>query len=149
LEAALQLQNAKKQIENTGELSQELKQQIFALMPGLEELWLAYDKYAQDRIVERGVSKTFQTLSPQRRSWVLAMSTITNVITYLEQLRNRRWTNIMEVAIGQHAIPNVEALDRLLRYETTFDRSLTRALDRLQRLQRRRSGERIPRGAQP
>ena len=40
-------------------------------------------------------------------------------------------------------IPNREALDRLLRYETTIDRSLTRALDRLERLQRRRGSERI------
>jgi hypothetical protein len=42
------------------------------------------------------------------------------------------------------AIPNSEALDRLLRYETTIERSLTRSLDRLERLQRRRSEERTP-----
>ena len=136
----LQLQSAKKEAEDTGAISQELKQRIFALMPGFEGLWLLLDKAAQARVEERDVSKRFQKLSPQMRSQVLAMSTVENGIAFLEQLGNRRWTNVQEVAIGQHAIPNREALDRLLRYETTIDRSLTRALDRLERLQRRRVG---------
>jgi hypothetical protein len=50
---------------------------------------------------------------------------------------------MVEMALGQHAIPNREALDRLLRYETTIDRSRTRAFDQLERLQRRRGSERI------
>ena len=33
--------------------------------------------------------------------------------------------------------------DRLLRYATTIDRSITRAIDRLERLQRRRRSELI------
>ena len=68
------------------------------------------------------------------------MCTVTSTIIFLEQVRTRKWTDVMEGAIGQHAIPNPEALDRLLRYETTTERSLTRALDRLERLQR--SGQR-------
>jgi|SRR5271169_1345902 len=140
----LQLQNAKKEIEETGEISQELKQRIFALMPGLEGLWLALDKAAQERILEeRDVSRMFQKLSPQERSWVLGMYTVTNGIVFLEQLGKRRWINVTEAAVGQHAIPNHEALDKLLRYETTADRSLSRALDRLERLQRCRRGESV------
>jgi hypothetical protein len=135
----LQLQNAKKEIEDTGEISQELKQRIFALMPEFEGLWLAFDEVAQQRIEEMGMEKRFQKLSPQMRSRILAIYAVTNGIAFLEQLSNRRLINVTEVAIGQHAIPNREALDRLLRYETTIDRSLTRALDRLERLQRRRS----------
>jgi len=50
----------------------------------------------------------------------------------------------MEVAIGQNAIPNREALDRILRYETAIERQLGRAVDRLERLQRQRKGEMIP-----
>jgi hypothetical protein len=145
----LQLQIAKKEIEDTGDLSQELKQRIFALMPGIEELWLAHDKDTQKRIEELGESKRFQKLSPQMRSCVFAMSTVTQLIAFLEPLSKRRWTNVMEIATGQHAIPNREALDRLLRYETTNDRSLTRALDRIERLQRRRRGERARPGTQP
>jgi hypothetical protein len=50
----------------------------------------------------------------------------------------------MEVALAQHAIPDRDALDRILRYETAIERNLGRALNRLERLQRRRKGEPIP-----
>jgi hypothetical protein len=33
------LHGAKKEIEDTGEVSRELKQRIFAMMPGFEALW--------------------------------------------------------------------------------------------------------------
>jgi hypothetical protein len=38
----------------------------------------------------------------------------------------------------------LKALDRLFRNEAAVDRSLNQSLDRLERLQKRRSGERIP-----
>ncbi len=140
----LQLQSAKKEIEDTGEISQELKQRIFALMPEVEQVLLELDKYGQDRIEEQGLLKRFQKLSPQMRSRILAMYAVTNAIILLGQLSKRRWTYVTEVAIGQHAIPDREALDRLLRYETTIDRTLARALDRIERLQRRRSESEFP-----
>jgi len=139
----VQLQSAKKEIEDTGEISQELKQRIFALMPEVEQVLVAFDKYAQERIEEQGLMKRFQKLSPQTRSEILAMSAVSNTIGGLEQLSTYRWTNVTEIAIGQHAIPNREALERLLRYETTIERSLGRAQDRLERLQRCRLGERV------
>lgn len=143
-EVILQLQNAKKEIEDTGEISQELKQRIFSLMPGVEGLWFALEKDAQEHMESRGVSRKFKKLSPQMRSGVLAMFTTTIAISFFEQLGKLRWTNVVETAIGQHAIPDREALDRLLRYETTIDRHLTRALDRLERLQRQRLGNALP-----
>lgn len=45
---------------------------------------------------------------------------------------------IREIATGQRVIPNAEDLDKVLRYEAAIDRNLTRALDRLERLQDRR-----------
>ena len=140
----LELQNAKKELEATGEISQECKQRIFASMPKFEGLWSALDRVAQERVKEPDVSKMFRKLSPQKRSWVLAMHTVTNAIDCLEHLSRRRWTNVMEVAIGQHAISTREVVDKILRYETMTEKSLTRALDRLERLQRRRRGEPVP-----
>ena len=140
----LQLQSAKKEIEETGEISQELKQRIFAIMPGFEAMWSALEKAAQEWVKEPGVSRMFRKLKPQKRSWVLAMYIVTSGIACLEPLSNRRWTNVMETAIGQHAISNTEVVDKILRYEAMTERSLTRALDRLERLQRRRSGEVVP-----
>ena len=43
--------------------------------------------------------------------------------------------------VALRIIPDSDNLDKILRYETALDRSLTRSLDRLDRLQRRRKGE--------
>ena len=40
----LELENAKKEIEETGEVSAELKQRIFAIMPGFEVVWSGLEK---------------------------------------------------------------------------------------------------------
>jgi hypothetical protein len=42
------------------------------------------------------------------------------------------------------AIPNGDAMDKIIRYEAAAERSLGRALDRLERLQRRRMGDAVP-----
>jgi hypothetical protein len=140
----LQLQSGRKEIQETGQISQELKQRIFAMMPGFEALWSALDKTAQERMEEADLSKMSRKLSPQVRSSFRALYTITNGIALLEDLGKRRLTNVTEVAIGQHALPNDDALDKILRYEAAIDRHLGRSLDRLERLQRRRKGELIP-----
>ncbi len=41
------------------------------------------------------------------------------------------------------ALPRADVLDKILRYETTLDRQLHRAMNQLERLQRRRLGERV------
>ena len=65
-------------------------------------------------------------------------------VKILEGVAQLRRAAVTEIAIGQHFIPNREALDKLLRYETAAERSLGRALDRIERLQRRRKGEPVP-----
>jgi hypothetical protein len=42
---------------------------------------------------ELGESKRFQELSPQMRSWVFAMSTVTELTASVEQRSKRKWTN--------------------------------------------------------
>jgi hypothetical protein len=141
----LQLQNAKKELKDgCVEISEELKHRICAMMPGLEALWSALDKGAPERLKEQDLSKRARELSPEMRSWVLSMYTLTNGIAFLEALSTRRWTNVMEAAVGRHAIPNDDALGKLLRYETAIERQLGRSVDRLERLQRRRQGEMVP-----
>jgi hypothetical protein len=41
-------------------------------------------------------------------------------------------------------LPSAEVLDKILRYETALERQLFRAMNQLERLQRRRQGENIP-----
>jgi hypothetical protein len=136
-----QLQSAKKEIEDTGKVSEELKQRILATMPELEGLWSELDKRAEDRIEEEPDVKT---MGPQWRLWARDIYTVTLVIAFLKQLSPRRWANVREGAYGRHAIPNGEALDKILRYETTIERYLSRAMQQLDHLQRRRTGELVP-----
>jgi hypothetical protein len=140
----LELENAKKEIEEIGEVSVERKQRIFAIMPGFEVVWSGLEKIAEKRVNEPDVSKTFRKLSPQWRSWVVAMHIVSAAIACLQPMSARRWTNVLEAAVGQHAIANTEVVDKILRYEAMAERSLSRALDRLERLQRRRMGEALP-----
>jgi hypothetical protein len=132
----LQLQSAQKEIEDTGEISQELKQRILGLVPEFEALWSTFHLAAQRRVKELDASKMFQKLSPEWQSWVLSMLAVRTAISTFEELSSQRWTNVVEVAVGQHVIPHREILDKLLLYETTFDKAINRALDRLERLQR-------------
>ena len=138
----LQLQAAKKEIEETGAVSQEVKQRIFSTMPLMEKLWSAFDKKAPEWVKVPEVSRAFRT--PQSRAQAIAMYPVRMAMACIEPLSARRWTNEWETAIGQQAIPNSDVVDKILRYETTIERSLHRAQDRLERLQRRRRGEPVP-----
>jgi hypothetical protein len=140
----LQLQNAAKEIEATGEISHELKQRIFAMDPGFESIWKSTEKVAQEGLEEPTISKMYQQLSSEERSSVLASHMVTLGIGFLEQVAQWRWAAVQEIAIAQHSIPNGDALDKVLRYETTIERQLGRTVDRLERLQRRRQGEITP-----
>jgi CRISPR/Cas system-associated endonuclease Cas1 len=52
----------------------------------------------------------------------------------------------LEEAAQQAAaeLPSPEVLDKILRYEAALERQLYRAVNQLERLQRRRQGENIP-----
>src|SRR5579872_5339320 len=56
----------------------------------------------------------------------------------------RKVRDALEVRANSLAVPREKDLDRILRYETANERALTRALDRLERLQRLRKGEYVP-----
>ena len=136
-----ELQNARKEIEDTGQVSQELRQRIFAISPGFEAFWAGLEKDAEQWMEDADVSKVFGKLKPQKRTQLRDIYTVAQAMALLETLPQRRGINVIETAIGQHAIPHREALDKILRYEAAVNRDLGRALDRLDWLQRRRKGE--------
>lgn len=51
---------------------------------------------------------------------------------------------LAEAQLRSLSLPDEPALDRILRYETTIERQLYRALEQLERLQRQRKGDVIP-----
>jgi len=50
----------------------------------------------------------------------------------------------LEAQVRSLSLPPAAVLDRILRYETTIERQLYRALDQLERLQRQRNGDHVP-----
>ena len=86
----------------------------------------------------------YRKLKPKEFSSALASHIVRHEIRLLEELAQSRGAAFNEIAIAQHVIPNGDALDKVLRYETTIERQLGRSVDRLERLQRRRKGEMIP-----
>lgn len=139
-----QLESAKNEVEETGQVSEELKQRIFAMMPGMQCLWSLFNEGAEDLMKEPHYAKIVRKASPEERTWARDLIAVTIAIAFLKELGRRRYLNVRETAVGRHAIPNPEALDRILRYESTIERYLNRAMERLDRLQRRRRGEAIP-----
>jgi hypothetical protein len=139
-----QLQSAAEQIEETGEFSEEDRQRIFSIEPKFESTWKMLESTAQETLAKPPLSKLSEELSPQERSSLLAFFTVKSGMSFLKQLGHWRSTSVQEIATAQHVIPNGDALDKILRYETTIERQLGRTIDRLERLQRRRQGEMIP-----
>jgi hypothetical protein len=55
-----------------------------------------------------------------------------------------RLAGAVKLANDVEGIPHPEVIDRLLRAEAATERSLNRAIDRLERLQRQRKGRFVP-----
>jgi phage protein D len=69
---------------------------------------------------------------------------IRSMIEELERFLRERQESEQRGIIERYAIPDSEALNRLLRYQALNDRRLQRALTQLERLQRRRKGDYVP-----
>lgn len=138
------LRSATKEIDVTGDFSEELKQRMSRVMPGLEAMWPTFEETAQEMLDSPALSKIVQESSPKERASAFALSFTKIVEYFLAQLPALRRTSAVETAIAQHLIPNSEDLDKILRYDAAIDRGLGRAFDRLERLQRRRKGESVP-----
>lgn len=141
----LELRNAKKAIELTGgTLPPDLKQRIFAIDPKFESIWSGFERIAREESKALITSKKSPQLSPEEHASAESLIILGRVIGFLELADKITGVGVIENATAQHLVPHGETGDRLLRYETAAERNLGRALDRLERLQRRRNGEALP-----
>jgi len=130
-------------------------QEKFAACGLYEGYWGLFQSYAEEllRIVEFPRYAEGQWATQDVTEWptpipfsqeyekVRAIMTLTQATIHFECVRWYTKIILSGVTTDEELIPNGDALDRLLRYETNFERSLGRAMDRLERLQRRRKGE--------
>ena len=139
------LENMVAELSVAREVPPDLKQKFFVLTSAKEQDWQCFEEMGEETLKARasrdpgraGIVSTLE--SPRHR----AIRTLQAAIT-VHELQGESATPIsMTMAVGQYVIPNRDALEKILRYETTIERSLDRALDRLERLQRRRMGEAV------
>ena len=141
----LGLENIAAELSVAREVPPDLKQRFFVLTSAKEQDWQYFEEMGEEALKAKasrdpGLAGILSTLeSPLRR----AIRTLEAAIASYKLLGESATPISMKMAVGQYVIPNGDDLEKILRYETTIDRSLDRALDRLERLQRRRMGEAV------
>jgi hypothetical protein len=150
------LESAEKEIEASGAISPELKEKIFVGLPAFREIWSRVETFVMQRMEhviadEIGVSprilRKHLAKSPDwhsKTARAIALATTKLAIKSIETGIKQAFEAAKNSAYDLRAIPNTTALDNVLRYEASIQRELSRAYDRLERLQRQRKGEPIP-----
>ena len=138
------LENMVAELSVAREVPPDLKQRFFALTSLNEQHWQRFDEMGEEWLKAKasrdpelaGILPTREG-SPGRAS-----RTLQAAIDWYE-VQSQSATPIgMKMAFGHYVIPDRDDLDKLLRYETTIERSLDRALNRLERLQKMRPRKR-------
>jgi hypothetical protein len=134
------LRSAQAEIRDTGGISDELREKMFGTYHGLRELF-------GERVgIAKGLIVKYSGLPPSEAEKLgpaanLLLATDLLIMS-LEGRMSREY--VARVAKDRLEIPHPEALDRVLRADTAAERNLSRAIDRLESLQRRRQGEAVP-----
>ena len=132
------------ELSDAREVPPDLKQRFFALTSRNEQDWQRFDEMGEEWLKAKasrdpelaGILPTREG-SPGRAS-----RTLQAAIEWYELLSQSATPIAMKMAFGHYVIPDRDDLDKFLRYETTIERSLDRALNRLERLQKMRPRKR-------
>lgn len=141
------LKNAEEEIDATGKISDELKGKMFSDAE-LRERWESAEK-GLDELLSRRLElphpmiKEFREANPKSETDFLfgIARHAANILVREKALLAQEAAKLVN---DIEAIPAAEALDRVLRADAAAERSLSRAIDRLERLQRRRLVEAVP-----
>ena len=141
------LTTAASEIEETGKISDELENTMFT-DAGFRQLW----NFSEENLFELAARKMglrAPRISEHRAGNLRQESEVRLAIArhakrvLVDQYAMASATGT-QLALEAAAIPPVDVLDRILRVEAATDRSLSRSMDRLDRLQRSRMGALLP-----
>jgi len=131
-------------------------QEAFAAKAGSKVLWGFFQRYAKDILQELDFPKyaNAQDVSVEASQLLahkipfsqdyekaLAIQTLKQASIHFDSVDWFTKAILARVTVDAELMPNPEALDWILRYEAAAERSLERAINRLERLQRRRKNE--------
>jgi hypothetical protein len=136
------LRGAKSEIQRDGYISEILRKKIFSLVC-LRDYGFALA--CLNATPARGGMK--DPTSKTRTSNADVIPIIENRLEKLGTLKEyvvERETLAEDAEARSFSLPSASATDKLQRYEAHVDRQLSRTMDQLERLQRRRKGENVP-----
>jgi hypothetical protein len=142
------LENAKTEMASDGSLSEQTRGSIFCEFCFWDYLFALTCIYAgrpgakaENRSAEAADDKEAEE---KRSAVVAAIDRQLETINDFKNYASERGELTADSEARSYSLPPAEATDKLLRYESHLDRQLYRAMDELERLQRRRRGENIP-----
>ena len=145
------LMKAKSQMTSEGHISETVAREVldaFCLWDYLFALTVMSacpppeeGKSSPSEEVERAADKQADS---QRASVVAFIDQRLKRIRLLEENATKCEKLEIDAEARSFSLPPADATDKLLRYEAHLDRQLYRAMDQLERLQRRREGETVP-----
>ena len=142
------LRKAKAEVEVTGKISDELEAEMATADDRFQSVWAVVKSWNSDwfgRFLPGNASSAkggVPSKSDGVTKWLLNSigSFIDHISPGVEAVEHHNETNPLNLA----AVPKGNALDRVLRADAAAERNLSRAMDRLERLQRTRKGEAVP-----
>jgi hypothetical protein len=144
------LKKAKSEVESTGELSDEFQKKMFLGNRKFRKHWEFLSEVLKERsaefLVSLGIrrSRAEQFAKDPTCLRLLTVDVAIRLIQDQVEERSHGAQISLEPASDLMAVLSAEPQDRVLRAEAAAERSLQRAIDRLERLQRRRLGEAFP-----
>jgi hypothetical protein len=136
------LEGAKSEIQNHGYISEKLRKKIFSAFC----FWdYGFALGCLSAGPARGGMKDPVSKTETSNADIIAIleNRLESLGTFKEYVFEREKLAV-DAEARSFSLPSADATDKLLRYEAHFDRQLYRAMDELERLQRRRKGENIP-----
>lgn len=146
------LQNILEDVKTTGSLSEHSEKSLINNFDSQEgsfaELCLVYSMMAKKgpQIASEDPEDAKNIPEPSTCKDLL-VGIVKNEINALELTKKLVVDNEelrADASFASHSLPPPPEMDRILRYETTIERQLYRAMAQLERLQRQRKGEMIP-----
>jgi hypothetical protein len=142
------LEVAKSEIASDGYMSETIRKKIFSAFCFSDYFFAVACRSAgppeaklEDGPSEKGTDKETE----KERAFIVAILDLhMKKISEFKEHALEREELVADAEARRFSLPPADATDKLLRYEAHLDRQLYRAMDPLERLQRRRKGEDVP-----
>jgi hypothetical protein len=140
----LRLEKLSDEIEATEQVPTDLREKLVAMKPTFRPMWPLVENAARELLSNNSCfARLSEEASPEDHPRMFAVLMIETARAFVGHLSDMRRRNVTEFAYDRHAIPTTAEQDRILRYQVAFERQLTRAQYRLERLQRARKAEAV------